>query len=426
MSAITVGGELVHYEVLGRGRPVILVHGWVGAWRYWIPTMQQLHMKYRVYALDLFGFGDSGKEPGMFPIAKQVDMLDEFMDQLAIPRAAFIGHGLGAMVVAEFALKHQKRRVPRALLVSLPLIEFENLESRHPVILSRNFSNSGGYSDDPDRTLVSRSPEATIPSAGMMRAALIERAAARNRQAGSIPSPIQTSNDDKEEEKSDLEQKTHEFKERLARDPLDLLDVCFRSNEVEYGKLKSDVEKTHKDVVRITTEKFDAGKMLDTVRQMEMPTVLVHGENDEIILAPDIAKSIPLSGFSKGSDGKRIYDDGAGTKLIIDEDRLIYKDDSGKVLYEDQLIIEDDAGKVISDDQRINDGDENKMMVIVDTPVLIYIKAEHKAKAPIALQDVRHFPMLEYERFGRLVNDFLETADINDVKTRNRWRRRSR
>ncbi len=60
MSAITIENDLVHYEVLGRGRPVILVHGWLGSWRYWVPAMQQLSSKYRTYALDLWGFGGFG------------------------------------------------------------------------------------------------------------------------------------------------------------------------------------------------------------------------------------------------------------------------------------------------------------------------------------------------------------------------------
>jgi CheY-like chemotaxis protein len=34
------GWEIVHYEVLGRGRPLIFLHGWIGSWRYWIPSMQ--------------------------------------------------------------------------------------------------------------------------------------------------------------------------------------------------------------------------------------------------------------------------------------------------------------------------------------------------------------------------------------------------
>ncbi len=40
MSAILLDQQIVHYEVLGRGRPIIFLHGWVGSWRYWIPVMQ--------------------------------------------------------------------------------------------------------------------------------------------------------------------------------------------------------------------------------------------------------------------------------------------------------------------------------------------------------------------------------------------------
>ena len=63
MSALIVEDEVVHYEVLGRGRPLIFVHGWLGSWRYWIPTMQALSSEYRTYALDLWGFGDSATPP---------------------------------------------------------------------------------------------------------------------------------------------------------------------------------------------------------------------------------------------------------------------------------------------------------------------------------------------------------------------------
>ncbi len=79
MSVVTIGGDLVHYEVLGRGLPIILVHGWIGSWRYWVPLMQQLHVKYRVYALDLFGFGDSSKNPQKYTIDEQVKLLIQFM-----------------------------------------------------------------------------------------------------------------------------------------------------------------------------------------------------------------------------------------------------------------------------------------------------------------------------------------------------------
>ncbi len=120
MSAIIVDDDVVHYEVLGRGRPVILVHGWLGSWRYWIPTMQALSGEYRAYALDLWGFGDSGKRRERYSLEAQVDLLRGFMDRLAILKAAFVGHGLGGAVVAHFARRYPEL-ADRAMAISVPL-----------------------------------------------------------------------------------------------------------------------------------------------------------------------------------------------------------------------------------------------------------------------------------------------------------------
>ena len=124
MSAITVDNDLVHYEVLGRGRPVILLHGWLGSWRYWIPTMQQLSMKYRTYALDLWGFGDSGKDISRYGFDSHVALLREFMEKLGISKAALVGHDLGAAVAVRFALQ-ESDRVPRLMLVAPPLFRMD-------------------------------------------------------------------------------------------------------------------------------------------------------------------------------------------------------------------------------------------------------------------------------------------------------------
>jgi len=122
MSAITIGGDLIHYEKLGRGRPVVLMHGWIGSWRYWIPVMQHLHLKYSVYTLDLPGFGDSAKNPSRYAVARMTDILVQFLDQLAIPKAAFLCHGLGGLVATEFAQRFPDRAA-RMMLVSLPLFD---------------------------------------------------------------------------------------------------------------------------------------------------------------------------------------------------------------------------------------------------------------------------------------------------------------
>jgi pimeloyl-ACP methyl ester carboxylesterase len=120
MSATVIDDEIVHYEVLGRGRPLIFVHGWLGSWRYWIPTMQALSAEFRTYALDLWGFGDSGKRKERYSLEAQAELLHGFMDHLGILKAAFVGHGLGGVVVTRFARKYPDW-ADRAMAVSVPL-----------------------------------------------------------------------------------------------------------------------------------------------------------------------------------------------------------------------------------------------------------------------------------------------------------------
>ena len=103
MSAILLDQEIVHYEVLGRGRPIIFLHGWVGSWRYWIPVMQAASISYRTYAIDLWGFGDSAKSTARYDIAGQLRLLDAFLEQMGIMRFAVVGHGSGAILALLYA-----------------------------------------------------------------------------------------------------------------------------------------------------------------------------------------------------------------------------------------------------------------------------------------------------------------------------------
>ena len=120
MSAIILQDEIVHYEVLGRGRPVVFIHGWVGSWRYWIPTMQAASTSFRAYAIDLWGFGDTAKEPEKYLLNQQANLLDDFLNEMGIGKIAIVGHGLGAIVGLLFAEQYPKF-VDRVMAIGLPL-----------------------------------------------------------------------------------------------------------------------------------------------------------------------------------------------------------------------------------------------------------------------------------------------------------------
>lgn len=128
MSAIILDGSMVHYEALGRGRPVVFLHGWAGSWRYWINAMQVASTSFRAYALDLFGFGDTSRDPLHYPLDKQADLINRFLEEMGIGKVALVGHDLGALVALSF-IKQWPKSVDRVMAINCPL-EYDSLNAR--------------------------------------------------------------------------------------------------------------------------------------------------------------------------------------------------------------------------------------------------------------------------------------------------------
>lgn len=122
MSAIILQDDIVHYEVLGRGRPILFLHGWVGSWRYWIPSMQTASNSFRTYALDFWGFGDTAKKAHYYSIEQQLHLLEDFINELGIGKIALVGHGLGAIISLIFTNRYPDR-VDRIMAVGLPFTQ---------------------------------------------------------------------------------------------------------------------------------------------------------------------------------------------------------------------------------------------------------------------------------------------------------------
>lgn len=166
MSAIILRDEIIHYEVLGRGKPLIFLHDWVGSWRYWIPTMQAASLSFRTYALDLWGFGDTAKNPSHYSLEQQVDLLNEFMEEMGIGKVALIGHGFGAILSILYTLRHPNS-VDRLLGISFPMNEETinpRIRSGSPLeladwLLGRNSSHEAAWAEaikaDPKAILLS-------------------------------------------------------------------------------------------------------------------------------------------------------------------------------------------------------------------------------------------------------------------------------
>ncbi|HIE39374.1 MAG TPA: alpha/beta hydrolase [Anaerolineales bacterium] len=121
MSSIVTDRGVVHYEAYGRGRPVILLHCWLGSWSYWLSTMEALSSTHKTYALDFWGFGESGTRGEHFRVSDYVEMVVQFMDRLGLRRAPVMGHSMGGTVSLSLALAHPDR-VQKVTVVGSPIV----------------------------------------------------------------------------------------------------------------------------------------------------------------------------------------------------------------------------------------------------------------------------------------------------------------
>jgi pimeloyl-ACP methyl ester carboxylesterase len=121
MSIIVIDRQVVHYEVFGRGRPVLFLHGWLGSWRYWFPTMERTSEHFRTYSFDFLGFGDSRRQTTTESIQNYSNQVIRFLDELGIDRVTLVGHSMGGMVALKTAINHPKR-ITRVAAVGAPIV----------------------------------------------------------------------------------------------------------------------------------------------------------------------------------------------------------------------------------------------------------------------------------------------------------------
>jgi pimeloyl-ACP methyl ester carboxylesterase len=120
VSSLTTDKGIVHYEVYGHGSPVILLHGWLGSWGLWRETMINLGENFRTYAIDFWGFGESGKNLSSYYVDDFVDMVDQFMEQLGIIQSPLVGHSMGGTVSLSVSIKYPER-VSKAAVIGSPI-----------------------------------------------------------------------------------------------------------------------------------------------------------------------------------------------------------------------------------------------------------------------------------------------------------------
>lgn len=111
-------GHKIHYVVQGEGLPLVLIHGFgasVFHWRYNIP---ELAKKYKVYALDLLGFGWSDKALIEYDAMVWTDQVIDFIKEIVKEPSVVVGNSLGGFTALSVAVGLPEQVTGVALLNS--------------------------------------------------------------------------------------------------------------------------------------------------------------------------------------------------------------------------------------------------------------------------------------------------------------------
>ncbi|WP_405493392.1 alpha/beta fold hydrolase [Nocardia sp. NBC_00511] len=112
-------GVSVAYEQAGSGDPILFLHNLGGDRHIWTNQMRALSATNTVYALDLFGYGDSDTPATGYTVENYVRMVSEFIDAQGIDRLTLVGNCFGSALSLLYSRQAPQR--VNALVLCSPL-----------------------------------------------------------------------------------------------------------------------------------------------------------------------------------------------------------------------------------------------------------------------------------------------------------------
>jgi pimeloyl-ACP methyl ester carboxylesterase len=101
-----VNGVNLHFVYGGKGRVVMLLHGFPEDWYAYHNIMPRLAKKFTVIAVDLRGVGHSEVTPDGYDAANMSEDIFQLAQDLDSPKFYLVGHDVGGMVAYALARRH--------------------------------------------------------------------------------------------------------------------------------------------------------------------------------------------------------------------------------------------------------------------------------------------------------------------------------
>ncbi len=114
---IDLDGHRTHYIEKGEGEPVVLIHGFFFDTHMWDDNIDALAEHYKVYSLDLWGFGYSTREELDVGYSLYSRQLSLFLEAMNIQKANMIGQSMGGGTIIHYAANYGHLRINKVVLV---------------------------------------------------------------------------------------------------------------------------------------------------------------------------------------------------------------------------------------------------------------------------------------------------------------------
>jgi proline iminopeptidase len=108
---IDAHGVLIYYELLGRGTPLVILHGGPGASHdYFLPYLLPLARQHRLVFIDERGSGKSEKleDPSGYTVENMAEDVEAVRQGLKLGKIGLLGHSCGGVLAQAYALKYQR------------------------------------------------------------------------------------------------------------------------------------------------------------------------------------------------------------------------------------------------------------------------------------------------------------------------------
>jgi len=137
-----VNGITLYYEIHGTGRPLVLLHGGLGAIEMFGPNLPALANGHQVIAVDLQGHGRTADIDRPLSVDLMGDDIAALIAHLGIRRADVMGYSLGGGVALQTAVRHPNV-VGKLVVASAPF----RRNAFYPEILAQQAFVSGDMAE---------------------------------------------------------------------------------------------------------------------------------------------------------------------------------------------------------------------------------------------------------------------------------------